>query len=114
SKETESYRVDVSFQIRPLQEQSVAFVSYVDKGTGQRGYITLAKLLSPNDVYSLCGAIAVRDNTITIKPRSSSRAATITKKYNAPMSVRVDAVLAASSTEQSVERERRITSELNG
>ena len=99
-KETSSYRVDVSFQIRPMQEQSVAFVSYTNKRTGQRGHTTLTKLLSVDDVYSLCGSIAVRGNTITIKPRSSSRAATVTAKYNVPPSIAVDAVLAAPGTEQ--------------
>ena len=105
TKETSSYRVDVSFQIRPLQEQSIAFVSYIDKRAGQHGRATLTKLLSADDVYPLCGSIAVRDNTIIIKPRSSSRAATLTKKYNAPISVAVDAVLATSGTEQRDERE---------
>jgi hypothetical protein len=109
TKETSSYRVDVSFQIRPMQEQSIAFVSYTDKRTGQRGCTTLAKLLSANDVYPLCGSIAVRGNTITIKPRSSLRAAAITDKYNVPLSVAVDAVLAAPGTEQCGEREPPMT-----
>jgi hypothetical protein len=105
SKETASYRVDVSFQIRPLQEQSIAFVSYFDKRTGQCGRANLTKLLSADDVYPLCGSIAVRDNTITITPRSSSRAAMITKKYNVPLSVAVDTVLAARGTDQRSEPE---------
>ncbi|WP_419580628.1 hypothetical protein [Stieleria magnilauensis] len=112
TKETASYRVDVSFQIRPLQEQSIAFVSYFDKRTGQNGRLTLAKLLSANDVYPLCGSIAVRDDTITIKPRSSSRAATITEKYNVPLAVPVDAVLAAPGTEQCGEPEPPMTRDL--
>ncbi len=105
TKETASYRVDVSFQIRPLQEQSIAFVSYIDKRTGQRGRAILTKLLSADDVYPLCGSIAVHDRTITIKPRSSFSAATITQKYDAPMSLSLDAVLAVCSTEQTNERE---------
>ncbi|WP_146521554.1 hypothetical protein [Stieleria varia] len=112
TKETSSYRVDVSFQIRPMQEQSIAFVSYTDKRAGQRGRTTLTKLQSANDVYPLCGSIAVRDNTITIKPRSSSRAATITDKYNVPLSVAVDAVLAAHGTEQCGEPEPPMTRDL--
>ncbi len=104
-KETSSFRVDLSFQIRPLQEQSVAFLTYADKRTGKQGRTALTKLLSADDVYSLCGSIAVHNNTITIKPRSSSRAATLTRKYDVPMSVAVDTVLAASDTEQSDERE---------
>lgn len=105
SKETSYYRVDVSFQIRPLQEQSIAFLTYADKRSGQRGRITLMKLLSADDVYPLCGSIAVHNRTITIKPRSSSRAATLTRKYNVPMSVAVDSVLATSGKEQRDERE---------
>jgi hypothetical protein len=112
TKDTSSYRVDVSFQIRPMQEQSIAFVSYTDKRDGQRGRTTLTKLLSANDVYPLCGSIAVSDNTITIKPRSSSRAATITGKYNVPLSVAVDAVLEASGTEQCGEPEPPMTRDL--
>ena len=108
-KETSTYRVDVSFQIRPMQEQSVAFVSYTDKRAGQRGRATLTKLLSANDVYPLCGSIAVCDNTITIKPRSSSRADKITEKYIVPLSVAVDAVLGAPGTEQCGEREPPMT-----
>lgn len=99
TKETAAYRVDVSFQIRPRQEQSIAFVSYFDKQTGQNGRITLTQLHSADDVYPLCGSIIVRDNTITIKPRSSSRAAIITKKYNPPLSVPVDTVLHNESAE---------------
>ena len=99
TKETSSYRVDVSFQILPRQEQSIAFVSYSDKRTGQHGRTFLTKLRFADDVYTLCGSITVRDNTITIKPRSSLRAATITKQYNVPIAVAVDAVLAACRTE---------------
>ena len=105
TKETASYRVDVSLQIRPLQEQSIAFLSYVDKQTGKRGRTILAKLLSADHVYPLCGSIAVRDNTITIKPRSSIRATTITKSYKVPISIKVETVLATSGTEQGGEPE---------
>ena len=101
TKETSSYRVDVSFQIRPMQEQSIAFVSYTDKRAGKRGRIMLTKLLSANDVYPLCGSIAVCATMITIKPRSSLRSAVITDRYNVPLTVALDAVLAAPGTEQS-------------
>jgi hypothetical protein len=112
TKETSWYRVDVSFQIRPMQEQSIAFVSYTDKRSGQCGRATLTKLVSANDVYPLCGSIAVRDNTIMITPRSSSRAATITEKYNVPLSVAVASVLAAPRTEQRGEPEPPMTRDL--
>jgi hypothetical protein len=112
TKETASYRVDVSFQIRPLQEQSMAFVSYFDKRTGQRGRTTLTKLLSADDVYPLCGTIRVRDNRITITPRSSSKAAIITRKYTVPLSVAVETVIAAPGTEQCGEPEPPMTRDL--
>ena len=105
TKDTSSYRVDVSYQIRPLQEQSIAFLTYADKRSGQRGRTILTRLLSADDVYPLCGSIAIRNNTVTIKPRSSSRAATLTQKYSTPMSVAVDTILAASGTEPTDERE---------
>jgi hypothetical protein len=95
-----------------MQEQSVAFVSYTDKRTGQRGHTTLTKLLTADDVYSLCGSIAVRGNTITIKPRSSSHAATITANYNVPLSIAVDTFLAAPGTEQCGEPEPPMTRNL--
>ncbi len=106
TKETSSYRVDVTFQIRPLQEQSIAFVSYFDKMSGQRGRTVLTQLLSADDVFPLCGSIAVKNRTITITPRSSFRATILTNKYAVPMSLAVETVLAASGTEQNGERER--------
>lgn len=114
TKETSSYRVDVTFQIRPLQEQSIAFVSYFDKSSGQRGRTVLAKLFSADDVFSLCGSIVVKQRTITITPRSSFRATLLTKKYKVPMSLTVDAVIAASGTEASHGSEPAVVSVSNG
>jgi len=96
TKETASYRVDISFQIRPLQKPSVAFLSCVDKRSGQDGKVVLFELSSPSDVYPLCGSIAVRADTITIKPRSSFRASLTAKEYGAPVSIGVEYVLSAS------------------
>lgn len=93
SKETRSYRVEVSYQIRPLQKQSVAFLSYLDKTSGQSGKVELAKLFTANDVYPLCGSISVANGTISIKPRPSFRATILTNKYDLPMSFAVETVI---------------------
>ena len=90
TKETSSYRINVSFRIRPHDEPSVAFVTYTDKRSGKSGRLVLTELDLADDIFPLCDRISVKDERIYIFPRKSFRASLTTRKYESPLTIPIN------------------------
>ena len=97
TKDTLSYRVEVSFQVSPNQNSSVAYIIYTDKASGHMGRGTLSELKFYDDIYKLCGSIIVRSREIVISPKPSFRASLVAKRYETPFTLSIDELLAPRS-----------------
>jgi len=93
SKETEAYRVVVSYQVAPFGTPSPIFVEYDDRRTGRSGKALMMMLSDFEDVFPLASSVSVARGTITLKARDSERANLTTRRYRLPLQISVDEVL---------------------
>lgn len=80
AKETNTYKVDLNYQIKPNGNPSRLLVTFTDKkeNTKRHGSINLN---SHEDIYSLVDTIVVKDNTIILNPKKSNIADILGQKY---------------------------------
>jgi hypothetical protein len=80
AKETNAYKVDLNYQIKPNGNPSRLLVTFLDKkeNTKRHGSINLN---SHEDIYSLVDTIVVKDNTIILNPKKSNIADILGEKY---------------------------------
>jgi hypothetical protein len=84
TKETNSYKIDITYQIKPEDSLSKAIVQYWDKKTNFKGQ-TFFDLQFYDDIYSLVDTIAIRDNMIILNPKKSFRADLYNDRYKTPL-----------------------------
>lgn len=84
TKETSSYKVDISYQIKPNGGSSKAIIEYLDKKTNFKGQ-TYLDLHFYDDIYPLIDTIAVKDNVIILNPKKSFRAEVYNNRYKTPL-----------------------------
>lgn len=84
SKETNSYKVDISYQIKPNGSSSKAIIEYLDKNINFKGE-TYIDLHFYDDIYPLVDTIAVKDNVIILNPKKSFRAEHYNNRYKTPL-----------------------------
>jgi hypothetical protein len=89
TKETASYSVAVTYQIRPNGNQSVGLIEYNDKKSGQRQKFEFVKLKYYEDLFALVGSISVSRGRICLKPRQSFKASLYTKPYQVPIEISI-------------------------
>jgi hypothetical protein len=89
-KETATYRVTITYQIRPQGTDSVAWIEYRDKHKDVGGKKRLTALQFYEDIFPLVGSIAVSGGAIRVKPRDSFKARLDTKRYRVPFVVLVE------------------------
>lgn len=94
-KDTSTYRIIVSYQIRPHGIPSIGLIEYHDKKTGVAGKKPFIELKFYGDVFSLVGSIAVTKGIITLKARSSFKASLYTNRYQIPITIPVEQILNA-------------------
>jgi hypothetical protein len=88
-KETKSYEVKLTYQIRPNGlDNSVAKIYYRDKKTG-KGFISEIELELYEDILFLASNISVSKDLITLKPRASFKAEIYNKRYDVPISIQI-------------------------
>jgi hypothetical protein len=85
TKETKSYSITVTYQIRPSRQPSVGLLKYVDKHTGECRNGVFVQLDQYEDIYALVASTSVKNGVITIKPRSSFKASLYTERYDVPI-----------------------------
>ncbi len=84
TKETKSYRIDIYYQIAPLNKISNAIIEYHNK-KNNTSKIKTFELRLYDDIYSLIGNVVVKGNKITLKPKKSYSAELVTKNYETPI-----------------------------
>ena len=94
TKETATYRVVVTYQIRPRGEQSVAWIEYHDKRRNLRGKKRFIALQFYEDVFPLVGNISVAGGTICVTPRKSFKASLDTTRYRVPFVIPISDLVA--------------------
>jgi len=93
SKDASKYSVTLTYQISSQNGKSPVFIEYLDKMTNKKGKVKLIDLVFYDDIYSLISSIAIKDCSVVMKPRSSSKANLHTNSYKVPVTISVDAIL---------------------
>lgn len=89
-KETNAYKLDLTYQIKPNGNQSRLLVTFLDKkdDTTLQGSINLNSF---EDIYTLVDTIVVKDNKITFKPKKSTLATLLGEKfYKIPLTLDIE------------------------
>jgi hypothetical protein len=84
TKETNSYKIEISYQIKPNNGSSKAIIQYFDKKANFQGQ-TFFYLYFYDDIYPLVDAISVKGNTIILSPKKSFRADLYNQRYKTPL-----------------------------
>lgn len=94
-KETGTYAVTVTYQIRPNGKQSVGLIEYHDKKTGEKRKAEFVELKVYEDIFALVGSITVSRGVISLKPRPSFKASLNTQRYRVPIEIAISDLNAA-------------------
>jgi len=83
TKETSSYLIDLSFQIRPDNEMSKLIIEYKNKKSNciMQGILDI---LDYDDLYSLVGSVTLKDEFIIFQAKKSYLAKLVANKYKNP------------------------------
>jgi|SRR3989339_319038 len=84
TKETSSYKIDISYQIKPNGGSSKAIVEYFDKKQNFKGQVFF-DLHFYDDIYPLVDTISVKDNRVILSPKKSFRAEVYNERYKTPL-----------------------------
>jgi hypothetical protein len=84
TKETNSYRIDISYQIKPNGGSSKAIVVFNDKRKNFKGTVFF-DLRFYEDIYSLIDTITLKDKHIILSPKKSFRAGVYNDQYKTPL-----------------------------
>ena len=84
TKETSSYKIDISYQIKPNGGSSRAIVEYFDKKQNFKGQ-AFFDLRFYDDIYPLVDTISVKDTLVILSPKKSFRAEVYNERYKTPL-----------------------------
>ncbi|WP_219836964.1 hypothetical protein [Paenibacillus sp. R14(2021)] len=90
TKDTKKYTITISYQIRPENKISRAFIECFDKKTGITRKSNLIQLKSYEDIFYLVSSITESNGFINLKPRNSELANFHIKSYETPMKINID------------------------
>ena len=83
SKETNQYRIELRFQIRPKEDKSKLITEYTDKKENKTQQ-AIADILDYEDLYSLVDKVVLKDGLIIFQPKKSYHAELVAGKYKNP------------------------------
>lgn len=88
TKETGNFKVDISYQINPIDSSTRAIVEYLDKKDDLKyeGHIPLKFY---EDIYSLVDTITLKDNFLVFNPKKSFRANLYNNRYETPIKLNI-------------------------
>jgi hypothetical protein len=89
SKETNSFKIDIYYQIEAENVGTTAVIEYKDKKNNFCSSLNY-KLQFYEDIYTLIDVISFVDNTITLKPKKSFIADIHNERYKTPIKIRID------------------------
>jgi hypothetical protein len=84
TKETNSYQIDISYQIKPNGGSSKAIVEYLDKKQNFKGQ-AFFDLRFYDDIYPLVDTISVKEGVISLNPKRSFKAELYNERYKTPL-----------------------------
>ena len=88
SKETNSFKIDIYYQIESINGGTKAIIEYKDKKNNfcsSKNY----KLRFYEDIYTLVDKISVTDDTVILKPKKSVIADIQNGRYNTPITLKL-------------------------
>lgn len=85
-KETKDYRLNVGFQIAPIDSKSKIVVACIIKKSNKQ-LTTTFDLHHYEDIYFLVDKIAVDGHRIIFQPRKTLKAELVTEKYSTPLTI---------------------------
>jgi hypothetical protein len=83
SKETNLYRIDLKFQIRPNNDKSKLITELTNK-TENKTQEAILDILDYEDLYSLIDKITLKDGMVVFQPKKSYHAELVAGKYKKP------------------------------
>jgi hypothetical protein len=88
TKQTNNYKVDISYQIQPASSSTRAIIEYLDKknNSKRQGFIPLQFY---DDIYSLVDTITLKDDNLTLNPKKSFTADIHNERYKTPINLRL-------------------------
>jgi hypothetical protein len=86
TKETNAYKVDLNYQIKPNGNPSKILLTYLDKKENVKRHGKV-DLIHHEDIYSLVDTISVKDNAIILNPKKSNIADLLAEKYKTPLTI---------------------------
>lgn len=98
-KETNTYILEATYQIKPNQQKSVGWLTYVNKEINQEKRIKITDLVGYQDIYSLVNSFVITDGIIHIKPRNSYSAECVLEYYQIQMDIPVKEILNGQITQ---------------
>ena len=88
TKETNAFKIDIGYQIKPKDNSTRAIINYMDKKSNfcRQGYLNIQFY---DDIYSLVDTISFADETITLKPKKSFVADVHNERYKTPLELKI-------------------------
>ncbi len=88
-KETRDYKLNIGFQIAPIDKKSKIVIEYLAKknNTKRKGTIDLNHY---EDIYLLVDRISKEGEQIILQPNKSYRAELVTKEYTTPLTIEIE------------------------
>jgi hypothetical protein len=83
TKETNHYRIDLNFQIRPNNDTSILITELTNKKENNTQQAIL-DILDYEDLYSLINKVTVKDGLVVFQPKKSYHAELVAGKYKKP------------------------------
>ncbi|CAM4525769.1 hypothetical protein FHS16_006442 [Paenibacillus endophyticus] len=90
TKDTKKHTIIISYQIRPENKISRAFIKCLDKKTGITRKSILIELKSYEDIFYIVSTISESNGIIILKPRNSETANFHIKSYETPLKINID------------------------
>jgi len=89
TKETASYKIDISYKIGSHGKTSPLIINYLDKKRGTGFKEKVLDMHYFDDVYPLVDGIAIKSGYIILSPKKSYKAELYNKRYNTPIEIKI-------------------------
>jgi len=90
-KETKDYKLNIGFQIAPIDNMSNIVIDYLSKKDNRKLRTTI-DLNHYEDIYYLVDKISTDGHQITLQPKKTLRAEVVTEKYSTPLTIDLKAL----------------------
>lgn len=88
AKETSNYKIEVSYQISPINATTRAVIEYLEKkDNSKRQYFV--SLHNYEDIYYLIDTIVIKEGILVLNPKNSYTATLCNRKYNTPIKFKI-------------------------